>query len=165
MALDDLKNRIAALRAFDVKEEVRQIVDNSKDVLVEKQREQLLAGRGRDGEWIRPFYSENPYFATKQQAFAYAEWKATIEPNHGRPFDVPNLYIFGRFHASLFAVVTKDDYTIASDDPNAADIIGVHKNAIGLNDNSRAYYARVRLMPVFRVIFKQKTGMRISITR
>lgn len=162
MALDDLKNKISALRSFDCKYEVQKIVDANKDDIIGKQRNQLLSGLDRDGEYIRPFYSENPWFKDKKAALRYAKWKASIFPDMGRPLDVPNLYITGRFHRSLFASITSDTYDIRFSDPEGASITAVHKKALGLNQVSKDDFKQNIFLPSFKQVFKQKTTFEIK---
>jgi len=152
---------IDALGAFDAEKEMVNIVDHNKQKVLDLQREQMMEGRGIDGQFIRPFYSENPYFKTMEQSQAYARWKQKITPNSKRPLDVPNLFINGRFHDSLFVEVGGNEFDIDATDYDATDIMSVHKNAIGLNDASRLEFAEKITIPEFGKVLKEKTGIDI----
>ena len=79
------------------------------EIFIEKNKEiihgikgQLWDGKTGEGKDITPSYLDDPYFATKEKALAYAKWKASITKNSNRNFATPNLYINGFFHSSLF---------------------------------------------------------------
>jgi hypothetical protein len=158
----DLKNLewiMKGLSSFNARDEVERIVDENKDVLTDLQRDQMMEGRSVDGDYIRPYYSENPYFKSAAAALKYAEWKQEITPNELRPLDVPNLYINGRFHNSLKTVMNGDEFSIESDDIKGASIFEEHKNAQGLDEDSRLKFATEITLPKFAEIFKEKTTL------
>ncbi len=164
MALDALKKLIDDLGAFDTQKEVVDIIEANTDLIVEMQSDQWMEGRGVDGEFLRPFYSENPYFKSKESAARYAKWKQKITPNPQRPDDVPNLYINGYLHSLLYADVYGEGsldamLKIDSDAPFAPKVFSVHKNALGLNEEKRLLFAENVTLPEFKKILQEKTGL------
>lgn len=162
MALDGLRNLIGNLQKFNWEIELDIIVTNNLDKVIEMQQEQMMEGKGVDGEYIRPFYSENPYFKTAEAAHKYALWKAKITPNSKRPLDVPNLYINGYYQSSIQARVSAKTLTIGSDSSISGEVEDVHKNALGLNKDSRTKFANEITLPEIKKVFKEQTGLEIT---
>lgn len=164
MPLDDFKNRIDRLSAFDFGQELQTIVEDNTDEIVELQRQQMLEGRGVDGEYIRPFYSENPFFKKPGAAERYALWKQKITPNANRPLDVPNLFVDGTFHDSLFATVGQGSFEVDTSASFGDSVFDVHKNAQGLDEDSRMEFAEKITMPAITEALLTKTGLQITST-
>jgi len=153
---------ITSLQAFDFGQELVTIVEDNKDKLADLQREQMMEGRGADGEYIRPFYSEDPYFKTPLAAKEYAEWKQRSFPNPKRPFDVPNLYINGYFHRSIFAIVSANEFTLTTNVELGDKVFDEHPNAQGLDEEKKMYFAENVTMPAIMLKLKEKTGLVIT---
>lgn len=162
MALDGMKAFIDKLTAFDFGKELGVIVEEYADVLGDLQREQMSEGRGVDGQYIRPFYSEDPYFKTPAAAEKYALWKQKITPNPKRPKDVPNLLINGYFYGSLKAKVSGPVFTIDSDVELGEKVFEEHKNAQGLNEEKRLEFAETFTLPNITMTLRDKTGLKIT---
>lgn len=75
-------------------------------------RNQLLHGKGSDGQDLKPGYLEDPYFKTPESAMRYAQWKQKISPDVGRNFNAPNLFINGFYHKRLKVFVFPDGLSI-----------------------------------------------------
>lgn len=161
MPLDGIKQLIDNLTAFDFGQELTEIVVNYADVLGDLQREQMSEGRGVDGEYIRPFYSEDPYFKTAKAAADYANWKERITPNPKRPKDVPNLLINGYFYSSLKAKVEGDVFEIDSNVSLGEKVLDEHPNAQGLNAEKRLEFAETFTLPDIKASLLEKTGLEI----
>jgi len=162
--LDGLKKIIDDLGSFDPQKEYETIIEDNAEIIVDLNRDQMMEGRGVDGEFLRPYYSENPYFKTPESAARYARWKQKITPNPQRPLDVPNLFINGYLHGSLYGKVTGKDtlytqFEVESDVPFAESAFRVHKNALGLNAEKRLLFAEEILLPEFLNQLKEKTGL------
>jgi hypothetical protein len=125
---------------------VQNIVDNLDSIVlgltmeanpsvVDLNREQMMEGQTNKGEDITPKYADNPYFKSKESAQRYSDWKDDITPNSKRKKGVPNLFINGKFHNSLEAVLNKDFINVKTDS-FGEDIIQVHRNVLGLNEES-----------------------------
>lgn len=161
MDFTNLEHIINGLRGLNAHDEVAMIVEDNKSVLADLQRKQMLEGKGVDGAFIRPFYSENPFFKKPGASQRYAQWKQKITPNAARPMDVPNLTINNRFHDSLFAKVEGDTFSIKSEDDNAESIFSVHKNASGLDEESRLEFAKKITLPGFAKVLEKLTTLRM----
>jgi len=162
MPLGQFQELINDLRAFDFGQELQEIVADSAESLVELQRQQMLEGRGEDGEFIRPFYSENPYFKSVEAAARYAAWKQKITPNPKRPLDVPNLFIDGTLHKSLFAKVEDKTFSILAGASFGDKVFEVHKNAQGLDEESRKEFGATVTLPQITIRLREKTGLVIT---
>lgn len=162
MPLGGLKGLMDKLAAFDFGQELETIVEEHIDVVADLQREQMSEGRGVDGNYIRPFYSEDPYFKTPGAAERYALWKEKITPNPKRPKDVPNLLINGYFYGSLEAKVESGVFTIGSNVELGDKIFEEHKNAQGLNAVKRLEFAETFTLPNITLSLRQKTGLEIT---
>jgi len=112
------------------------IVANHTDELTELNRKQLMKGKSNTGDFLTPRHSQNPFFKTPQAALAYARWKQKITPE--TPFDVPNLFIIGRYHSSISFKVEANKLVGDASAPFAANIEKTFKGtAIGLNPDAR----------------------------
>lgn len=160
--LDDFAQKIAKLQAFDFGKELEEIVEDHADDIADLQREQMLEGKGVDGQYIRPFYSENPFFKTPGAAERYALWKQKITPNSNRPVDVPNLIVVGVFHKSLSAKVSGGLFEIQTDASFGDKVFDVHKNAQGLDEESRLEFAENFTLPEIKTRLLAKTGLQIT---
>lgn len=158
MDFTNLLNTISKLQAFKAEDEVPAIVTENAGDLVKLQKEQLSEGRGIDGEFIRPLYSENPYFKTPEAAMRYAKYKQKITPNPLRPLDVPNLFINGRYvYDNIFVRLTKNVFSLEADGIGQQ-ILDEHPNAAGLDAEKRAIFAEKIVLPQFKKVFKEKTN-------
>jgi hypothetical protein len=160
--LDNFKSLIDKLTAFDFGQEMTNIVEDNEEKIADLQREQMLEGRGVDGDYIRPFYSENPYFKRPGAALRYAQWKQKITPNPKRPLDVPNLFITGVFHDSLFVEVNAPVFEVKTDVSFGKDVFSVHQNAQGLDEDSRMQFAEEVTLPSIKASLLEKTGLVIT---
>lgn len=123
-------------------EEMPQIIQSSlqenETELLNKQKEQLLRGLSSSGDYLHPFYSEDPYFKTLEKANKYAEWKESLAyPNHrgDRPSDAPNLYINGKFHSEIGIEFHSDDLQFIGETATARQIMGKYgEENFGLSD-------------------------------
>lgn len=156
---DTLFEFIDKLKAFSAHDQVLTIVEDHGEMLADLQRHQMLEGRGVDGEFIKPGYSENPYFKTPEAGLRYGRWKQKITPNPQRPVDTPNLIINGFFHKSIYAKFNGDDFEMESDAPFGEEVFAVHKNAQGLNEEKRLLFAENVTVPEFRKVLHEKTGL------
>ena len=146
MTLHELQRRLGG---FDLITELSASVEETKDEIVALNKEQLLRGLDSDGNYLSPKYSEDPYFKSHESAKRYAEWKKKIEPKRDKPFDVPNLYITGRYHGTIDISVTQETMITTSDDPSAGSIEQKFTDVIyGLNDDSKREYIPVVLVPL-----------------
>jgi hypothetical protein len=162
MPLDDFAQRIAKLQAFDFGKELETIVTDNVDAIADLQRDQMLEGRGVDGAFLRPFYSEDPYFKKPGAALRYARWKQKITPNPQRPLDVPNLIITGVFHESLTANVEGDLVEIETSAAFGDDVFDKFPKAQGLDEDKRLLFAETITMPAIKQALLEKADIKVK---
>lgn len=104
---------------------------DERELILEKQRLQLLEGKDNDGNDMRPYYSEDikpeGWFNSKDSAMRYAKWKKTgisYPVQVDRNMDAPNLYINGKFHSELGVSFGSRDVGVVGKTPYAAGIMG-----------------------------------------
>lgn len=149
-------------KAINLTEEAAGVMEQTAEEIADLNRRQLYQGLDRDGKPLSPKYTEDPYFKSVEAAIRYAKWKQQITPDPARPWDVPNLFIVGRFHGSIGVDVSGDKYQMNSSDPNASDIGAKFKTALGLNESSKKQYREQTLHPALRWRVAAKTGTRIG---
>lgn len=142
MTLDDLIRRMESLQG-QMDAFARTSLEDNREEVLGLQKEQLFSGKDRNGQDIRPYYSEDlqsrgGYFKTPQAARRYADWKASLTyPSHAaREADAPNLYINGRFHSEIGLQFTDETMLVTGETAYALQIIGKYESAFGLSEES-----------------------------
>ena len=131
-------------------------IDRTKDKLADLNREQMMEGKNRFGEYLRPTYFEDPFFKSYQAAKNYADWKDRITPSSLRPYGVPNLFIIGVFHGSLSPVVSGGKIIFTSDFYAEGEIKDKYNGLYGLNNEKKAIYINESLRPAFNGLVRAK---------
>lgn len=144
--------------ALDLEDIGGEVVQDTEEELLEANREQMLSGRTSEGTLITPSYSEDPYFNSKEAAMRYAQWKSRISPHPDRPIDTPNLFINGKYHASIDLQVTGDTVNYTTNWGEGIDIENKFKDIRGLSPENTNVYRREYLFPGMVRIIKAKTG-------
>ncbi len=135
-----------SVKNFDVIKETSDILESIQDNILEMNRNQMWDGLTAKGEDIRPKYSENPFFKTKEQAAGYAKWKWAISSQGSkRDIDTPNLYINGYFYESLR--FKKDELKIVTENALGAEVTSEHKDVLGLMPENINEVIEVTLQP------------------
>lgn len=138
-AILELRDRVKSLEAA-VSAEVRSACEAQGEVILSMQRAQLMEGKSSDGEDLRPYYTEDPYFKTPEAAQRYAGWKQRITPNPKRNRNAPNLYINGSFHSELGVEFQEEGFLVHGLTGRAQNIIGkygVEKFGLTLENRER----------------------------
>ena len=125
---------------LNIKEISATIIKGHKTEIETIQKDQLYSGKTNEGTDIKPFYSEDPYFKKPGAAQRYAAWKEKITPDPRRPFDVPNLFIVGKFYLSIKGRDIVNGITMVTSGSFAARIVSKFSNVLGLNENSIEIY-------------------------
>jgi hypothetical protein len=106
-----------------------------KKSIADLNREQLLSGRGADGEYL-PRYVDDPYFKSVESATRYEQWKATISIGE-KPTGVMDFYIDGTFHRTIKFVKDDEGFTTKSDSSIISSVQSKTNNqALGINETS-----------------------------
>lgn len=125
-AIDELIRRLET-----IPDAVYECVEYNKEELLQLRKDEILLGRDSDGKPFTPGYTEDPYFKTKAQANAYANYKYLLEATHrsliehplnypGKDDNTPNLRLTPKrynplsFQDQMFIVVNKEDFLINS---------------------------------------------------
>lgn len=110
------------------------LVRNGVAVL-DKNREQMMAGQGIDGAQFKP-YQTDPYFqGNTARADGYSRFKQRITPQ--TPKDIPNFFINGLTHQNLKLEITDKQYNITSTVPWASRVQAWQgNNVFGLTKQS-----------------------------
>lgn len=160
MTLHEAKRRLAK---FDLLQTVSEGVEATEEQILFLNKMQLLRGLDKHGKYLSPKYSEDPFFKSPESAKRYAEWKSRIEPKTDKPFDVPNLFITGRYHSSIDIHVKDASIETMSSDPNAASIEGKFSDDIyGLNSESKAIYIEEHLFDQVKDRVTKKLGFKFG---
>lgn len=151
------------LDKFDLLQTVSEGVEATEDQILFLNRMQLLRGLDKYGKYLSPKYSEDPFFKSPESAKRYAEWKARIEPKTDKPFDVPNLFITGRYHSSIDVRVKDASIETMASDPNAASIEDKFSEDIyGLNPESKSIYIEDHLFDQVKNRVNKKLGFKFG---
>jgi hypothetical protein len=149
MALTELKNTIARLKAFDFHEELQTVVEENREVIADLQAEQLAKGVKSDGNEINPPYS--PFTVEQKQKHGVGL---------GRITDHVTFYDTGEMYSLMRAEVSGDQYEITN---SSFKFDKMKKRSgervVGLNDSSKRTFAEEITIPNIKKVFKQKTGL------
>lgn len=161
MTLHELQRR---LKPFSLEVEVADSVNETKEAMLSLNRMQLLRGLNKDGEYLSPKYSEDPFFKTKESAKRYSAWKKKIEPiKTDRPEDVPNLYIVGVFHGEIDVNANANEYTFTNHASFASSVEGKFKDIYGLTPESKSEtYIPDYLLPAVQKRVTSKLGFKFG---
>ena len=112
-----------------------QCLDNHSGVVVVEIQEQLICGQDGDGKLLSPTYDDDPFFDEEGpwqgRSDEYKAWKRSITPPRNsrlldlppRPDNVPNLYITGKFHGEITALLGNDELLINPGKGDGPDIV------------------------------------------
>lgn len=134
-------------------------------VLLELQRDQMYAGLNAKGQYITPYYSQDPWFKSKESAARYAAWKARLNQRRPAPYlpprpeDVPNLIINGRLIYDRLRVQV-GPYVLKVDLPGF-DVESKFGPVLGYSPLVLDHYRRVHFWPLFTKTMRQLIGKNI----
>lgn len=149
---------IASLQAFNIESEIQDSLQGKEVEMVAANQLQLLDGKDRNGDYLKPTYFQDPYFKNPQSAALYSAWKDRIDPFPGtRPSGIPNLYITGKFHDSIRAAISQTSVSITSPEYK---IVSAYPLALGLNPQTKNVFAARYVRPYLINSFKYKTALR-----
>lgn len=100
---------------MDVGKVIHEAFQENVEVLGEKNKEQLSAGKNKQGTDITPGYLDDPYFKSRESAQRYSLWKDKITPNPLRKSGTPNLFINGAYYKSRRVVLSGDTLQYSAD--------------------------------------------------
>lgn len=158
----DVAERIKNL-ALHIEKEVSVIIDNTKEQILIKNKQQLMEGVKEDGNEITPSYLNDPYFKTKEAAQRYSNWKDKITPNSKRKSGTPNLYINGFYHNSITINVRGEKIIIESKESIGKKIEQKYGDSIyGLNETNNQLYIKETFFPALKTYIEETTQLQMK---
>lgn len=148
-------NLLSNVKGLDFSNLVLDSAMDEQQFIVESNRGQMFDGKTHDDKDIRPYYSQDPYFKTRESAERYADWKQRLTPNPRRNKDVPNLYITGTFYDSIKAVKQEDYIETISETALGRDVINSHAGIMGLNEMNLGELSQ-KILPVVQKKMKNE---------
>ncbi len=137
------------LKGFDISNEVRESIIETKGAIEELNRGQMFIGKRADGTEILPTYSDVTIFLKDQK---------------GQPSDRVTLRDTGAFWNSIKVDVNSDSYTVGATDSKTSKLVKKYGEKIfGLSKESkREEYIPLYLLPVLRQKVTKKLGFKFS---
>lgn len=158
----DVAERIKNL-SLNIEKEVSVIIDNTKEQILIKNKQQLMEGIKGDGNEITPSYLNDPYFKTKEAAQRYSNWKDKITPNSKRKSGTPNLYINGFYHNTIEInvrgekIITENKTTIGKKiEQKYGDTL------YGLNETNNQAYIKETFFPALKTYIEETTQLQMK---
>ena len=112
------------LKGLDLNYLKEEAVLQSKEEIIEANREQLREGRSAKGQLIRPSYS-----------MGYRSRKARMA-SYRAPFGTPDLFLTGAFQGDMDVVVENGEYDVISWDDKNAILQTMYDDLFGLTAES-----------------------------
>lgn len=135
------------LENLDILQLATDSVEDTRGDLLEKQKEQLFAGKDGSGEAITPFYRP----AT-----------IAIKRKKGQPTDRVTLRDKGDFYGGLFVDVRKDSFVVDSTDPKAGALIKKYgPDILKIGGDFKEEYIQ-QLRPVFNQRIEEVTLLKFN---
>ena len=134
------------LQKIDISFQAGEAINDTKETVIDKQRDQLLHGLRADGTLIGKY--RNKVYAAKKFAqnplagFGNMDWKLT-----------------GSLHRELFVDVRNDLYVIDSADEKTGGLSQQFKDPFGLTKESQQSYIDEKLRSVFIERVKKESGL------
>lgn len=154
--LDDFKNRIAALQAFDFGKELNDIVEKNADKIPDLLAQQLAQGKDGNNEPV-----------TLNGNTEYAPFTIEIKDRFGKGLgavtDRITNYMTGAFYQDMKTTVENDAFETVSDVPYFDDIIERSGSVVmNLDESSRIEFGQKVTLPGIKEVLKSKTGLEIT---
>lgn len=148
------------IQSMNITEVASQSVAECSELIVEKNRQQLLEGKLSTGQDITPTYFDDPYFKSRESAERYSNWKDKITPNPKRKKGTPNLFIIGTYHNSIELEVINNEMIYSSTFIKAQAIeTKFSENIYGLTTENKEAVINEKLEDTFYEKAHQITGL------
>jgi len=145
--LDDLQNKIKALRDFDWGYEMEKVIKDKSEVIADFQAEQWAKGQAANGSDILPQYAE----------FTIEEKKK--KSGLAGVYDHVTFYDTGELYKSLQGEVANMQYDITSSNFKFGKAVKRSgERIVGLTDVNKERFADEITLPGVRKVFEEKTG-------
>jgi hypothetical protein len=148
MLMATIKAVLNNFEKLDIADVARKSIDQTKETIVELNRDQLFAGKRSDGSEIKP---------------AYSGFTINEKEKKGQPFDRVTLKDEGSFYAGINVKVEGDKIIENSSDEKNDELFGKYAttrgNLFGLSTPYKKEYLDEKLRPAFRGNIKAVTGL------
>lgn len=134
------------LENLDIKAIAGEAIDETREKLMNLQRDQLLHGLRADGKLIGK-YRNNKYARVKNQ----------MNPLAG--LGNVDLKLTGAVHNELFVDVRDNEYIIDSADSKMADLVEKYDDPLGLTEDNEQIYIDETLEEAFILKVEKQTGL------
>ena len=131
--INEIRRRIASL---DISDAAATAIDQSRNVIVKQQHDQLLHGLRADGKKIGRYKNK-----------AYAAKKAAMNPLPG--FGFMDWKLTGQLHKDIFIDVRKETFVLDSADSKTGGLISRFNDPFGLTLEGRKVVINARLRADF----------------
>lgn len=156
MPLDDFKNTIDRLAAFDFGQELQTIVEDNVEKIVPMIWDQLAAGKAGDGK-------DNTVFGHDAYAIQTVREKEEHGKGLGAITDRITNFMTGDFYESLRIQVEGRVFEADSDVPYFADIKAYSRDALlEVDEEHRLEFAEEITIPAITEALNAKTGLQIT---
>ena len=146
MGFIELERRLKLLRGGLMVQYAEEILRKDAPILLQLQKDQLLAGQKQDGKSI-PSYYQDPFFSSPIKAARYAMFKDKLVFNQvynifgTKEMETPNLIIKGNLvHDRLFIEIGGGKLIIDANSPIRNKLIQKYNDLFGLNQTALNYY-------------------------
>lgn len=134
------------LKSFNIRSEIREVIEQTSGEIAELNRGQLFIGRRSDGKEINPQYSP---------------LTVMIKEEKGQPTDRVTLKDKGDFWNSIAVDVNSDSFTIDATDNKTNKLVKKYgKEIMGLNKESKAEYKDNYLFPALKERIERKLQLK-----
>jgi hypothetical protein len=136
------------LKGFDIRNEVREAIEETAESVADFNRRQMYAGIRSTGTEIKPLY---------------APLTILIKDQKGQPTDRVTLKDTGEFYAGVFVDVNSETFEIDSTDEKSEALKGKYGDRIfGLTPESKGEYAMYTFFPALRDRIIRKLGFKFE---
>ena len=130
------------------------MLKRQREQLIAHQRDQMYVELDAGGDYVRSYYTDNPYFHSRESALRYAKWKQCLRQRQWppyikkqRPLEVPNLIITGRLIYDNLSLRVTQKY-VKFELPTF-DICAKYGKVLGLSPLVLNHYRQRYFLPAF----------------
>lgn len=149
LTISKLKKRVESM---DIRQVITDALEETTGDFEQKNREQMLAGKTKDGKAIAPKYRSSKYASAKN----------AMNPAPG--LGTPDLKLTGEFHRLLDVEVGKVNFDIVSLDDKGPELEDKYPAIFGLGGEFKKAYLEGSLRPLLKEKIEGKTGLKFNET-
>lgn len=141
---------IRKFESIKLRAQVPIIIEETKDVLISLNQEQLLKGVDSNGETLLPYRNQN-----------YALYKNSLNPLAG--MGTPDLKLSGQFFKEWVVKVSNSEMEFDSNDSKTPNLVKKYGDTVfGLSEESRKTYTFGAFYDGVRKHIEEKTGLKFG---